>query len=67
MLIRDCCMGCTQENSQNIAQRMEKQNQISQEGDRAERGSLQVYILTQKKGFDLAWNRTDMGARIIIE
>ena len=47
---------------------MEKQNQISQEGDRAERGSLQVYILTQKKkGFDLAWNRTDMGARMIIE
>ena len=59
-------MGCTQENSLNIAKRMEKQNQISQEGDRA-KGSLQVYILTQKKGFDLAWNRTDMGARIIIE
>lgn len=46
---------------------MEKQKQISQEGDRAERGSLQVNILTQKKGFDLAWNRTDMGARMIIE
>ena len=44
-------MGCTQENSQNIAKRMEKQNQISQEGDRAEIGSLQVYILTQKKRF----------------
>ena len=38
-----------------------------QEGDRAERGSLQVYILTQKRGFVLAWNRTDMGARMIIE
>ena len=60
-------MGCTQENSLNIAKRMEKQKQISQEGDRAERGSLQVYILTQKRGFDLAWNRTDMVARIIIE
>ena len=61
-------MGCAQENSLNIIKRMEKQNQISQEGDRAERGSLQVYILTQKKkGFDLAWNRTDMGARMIIE
>ena len=46
---------------------MEKQKQISQEGDRAEKGSLQVSILPQKKGFDLAWNRTDMGARIIIE
>ena len=46
---------------------MEKQNQISQEGDRATKGSLRVYILTQKKGFDLAWNRTDMGARMIIE
>ena len=46
---------------------MEKQKQISQEGDRAERGSLQVNILTQKKGFDLAWNRNDMGARMIIE
>ena len=44
-------MGYTQENSLNIAKRMEKQNQISQEGDRAERGSLQVYILTQKKRF----------------
>ena len=60
MLIRDCCMGCTQENSQNIAQRMEKQNQISQEGDRPERGSLQVHILTQKKvliwhGIELVW------------
>ena len=44
-------MGCTQENSLNIAKRMEKQNQISQEGDRAERGSLQVYILTPKKRF----------------
>ena len=61
-------MGCAQENSLNIAKRMEKQNQISQEDDRAERGSLQVYILTQKKkGSDLAWNRTDMGARMIIE
>ena len=60
-------MGYTQENSLNIAKRMEKQNQISQEGDRAERGSLRVYILTEKKGFDLAWNRTDMGARMIIE
>ena len=47
-------MGCAQENSLNIAKRMEKQNQISQEDDRAERGSLQVYILTQKKkGSDL--------------
>ena len=54
-------MGCAQENSLNIAKRMEKQNQISQEGDRAERGSLQVYILTQKKkvliwhGIGLIW------------
>lgn len=53
-------MGCTQENSLNIAKRMEKQNQILQEGDRAERGSLQVYILTQKKvliwhGIGLIW------------